>query len=123
MAWIEVHQSSSWHRKTIALAKALGVRRNEALGALVTLWLWSVEHAQDGKLGHLDARELAAAAGWHGKSERFVVALSDVGWLEKDGAIHDWDDYAGRLIEQRRADLERKRKDREDRRKGDMGGR
>lgn len=117
MAWIELHQASAWHRKTIGLAKSLGVRRNEAFGALNTLWLWAVEHAQDGHIGHLTDREVAAAAGWHGRPDRFVLGLHDNGWLDDDGALHDWHDYAGRLIEQRKADIERKRKDRDEREK------
>lgn len=92
------------------------MRRNEAWGALSTLWLWAVEHAQDGQLGHLTDREVAAGAGWHGNAAKFVLALSHNGWLDDGGYIHDWHDFAGRLIEQRAAEIERKRVDREEKR-------
>lgn len=113
MAWLELHQSVAWHRKTIALSKELGVRRPEALGLISTLWLWALEHAQDGRLGHLTDREVAAAAGWHRKPATFVLAAHTVGYLDDDGSIHDWHDFAGRLIERRQSDLERKRDDRD----------
>lgn len=109
MAWLELHQSVAWHKKTCALATKLRVRRAEALGLVATLWLWALEHAQDGALGHLTDREVSAAAGWHKRPEDFVLALNAVGFLDADGSIHDWYDFAGRLIEQRRDDLERKR--------------
>lgn len=117
MAWMELHDSGPWHKKTIALAKELNVRRNEAWGALTTLWPWALNHAQDGRLGHLTDKEVAAAAGWHGNAAKFVVALNKTGWLDDDGSLHDWHDYAGRLIEQRLADLEKKRLDREAKRR------
>jgi hypothetical protein len=115
VAWIELHQSAAWHRKTIALSKELGVRRNEAFGALATLWLWSVEHAQDGQIGHLTDKEVAAGAGWHGNAARFVLALNKTGWLDDGGYLHDWQDYAGRLIDRRADDLEHRRIRREER--------
>lgn len=116
MAWTELHQSAAWHPKTISLGKELGVRSREAFGLITTLWLWALEHAQDGCLGHLTDREVAAAAGWHRKPSVFVLAARKVGFVDDDGRLHDWDDYAGRLIEQRVADLERKREDRDKKR-------
>lgn len=115
MAWLELHQSAAWHSKTVALAQELGVRRNEALGALCTLWLWALEHAQNGHLGHLTDKEVAAAAGWHRRATTFRAALHNTGWLDDDGAIHDWHDFAGRLIAKRQGDLARKREDYEQR--------
>ena len=117
MAWIELHQAVAWHRKTIRLAKTLGVRRPEALGLISTLWLWAVEHAQDGQLGHLTEKEVSAAAGWHKGAQPFVLAIRDAEFLDEDSYLHDWHDFAGRLIEARHDDIERKRKDREDKRK------
>lgn len=109
MAWLELHQSVAWHRKTCALATKLNVRRAEALGLVATLWLWALEHAQDGALGHLTDREVSAAAGWHRKPEGFVLALSEVGFLDPDGGIHDWYDFAGKLIEKRQDNTDRMR--------------
>ena len=116
MAWTELHQSAAWHRKTVDLGKKLGVRRPEALGLICTLWLWALEHAQDGQLGHLTEKEVSAAAGWHKTAKPFVLAIHDAGFLDDGGYLHDWHDYAGRLIEQRQADIDQKRTDREQRR-------
>lgn len=116
MAWTELHQGVAWHKKTVALGRELGVRRAEALGLIATLWLWALEHAQDGQLGHLTDKEVAAAAGWHKSAAPFVEALATVRWLDEGGYLHDWHDYAGRLIEQRQTDLDKKRADREDKR-------
>lgn len=117
MSWIELHQDVAWKRKTYDLAKELGVRRAEALGLLVTLWLWAIEHAQDGQLGHLTHKEVSAVSGWHRSSELFVLALHKTRWLDSNGYLHDWHDFAGRLIEQREDDRDRKRADRQERRK------
>jgi len=116
MAWIELHQSVAWHRKTTTLAKELNVRRPEALGLMSGLWLWAVEAAQDGNLSHITDKEIAASAGWHGNPGRFVSALTTAGYLDEDRSIHDWYDFAGRLIESRITDRDRKREDREQRR-------
>ena len=118
MAWLELHQSVAWHKKTCALANKLKVRRPEALGLVATLWLWALEHAQDGALGHLTDREVAAAAGWHRNPAEFVLALNAVGFLDADGAIHDWYDFAGRLIDQRQENAKRMRAARDERHGG-----
>lgn len=109
MAWLELHQSVAWHKKTYTLAGLLRVRRAEALGLIATLWLWALEHAQDGSLGHLTDREVAAAAGWHRRPSEFVLACHKAEFLDDDGAIHDWYDFAGRLIEQRQDNADRMR--------------
>lgn len=115
MAWLELHQSVAWHKKTYALAQKLKVRRAEALGLVATLWLWALEHAQDGALGHLTDREVSAAAGWHRNPAQFVLALNEVGFLDNDGSIHDWYDFAGRLIERRQDNADRMRSERTER--------
>lgn len=40
----------------------------------------------------------------------FGEALREAGWIDKDGKIHDWDDYAGKLIRSREVDRLRHRK-------------
>ena len=57
----------------------------------------------------LSPRTIAAGAGWRGDARAFADALVQAGWLDGDGTIHDWQEYAGRLIERRRQDAERKR--------------
>jgi hypothetical protein len=110
MAWIEFHQSLISHPKTKRLARRLGLPIPTAVGYLACLWCWCLEYAQDGNLSRYDAEELADAAMYQGEdSEGFVIALIDAGFLEKvDGLqVHDWHDYAGRLVERRAANAKR----------------
>lgn len=110
MAWIEFHQSLISHPKTKRLARRLGLPIPAIIGHLACFWCWCLEYAQDGNLSRYDAEELADAAMYQGEdSEGFVAALIDAGFLEKvDGLqVHDWHDYAGRLVERRAANAKR----------------
>lgn len=101
------------------------------IGHLHLLWWWSLEYAPDGNLSDFDSFEIADAAGWDGDPDTFIEHLVDCGpgdkpgFLERNGeygapdesmignlVIHDWWDYAGKLIAKRQADAERKRKGR-----------
>jgi hypothetical protein len=110
MAWIEFHQSLVSHPKTKRLARRLGLPIPATVGYLACFWCWCLEYAQDGNLSRYDAGELADAAMYQGEdSEGFVIALIEAGFLEKaDGLqVHDWHDYAGRLVERRAANAKR----------------
>ena len=104
MAWIEVHQSLPSHRKTRKLARLLGLKPPggipQAIGHMVMLWLWCVDNAQSGDISNIDKGDIADAAGWTKDPDVFVWALGDAGFLDTDGKIHDWNDYAGKLIMQ-----------------------
>lgn len=126
MAWIEVHQELTRHHKVKRLARALEISRPQAVGHLFFLWSWALDHAPSGDLSGFDDEEIAEESGWdrdqpaHGPphdSTEFVQALRDAGWL--DGSdLHDWDEYAGRLLAKREANKERARKAREARTHG-----
>jgi DnaD/phage-associated family protein len=112
MAWIEVHQSLPTHHKLKKLARALGLKKNgiaEAVGHMCMLWLWSIDNAPDGQLSGIDAGDIAEAAGWGGDANKLVEAMTCAGFIV-DGAIHDWDDYIGRLND-RRADNARRNRE------------
>jgi hypothetical protein len=80
-----------------------------AVGHLHFLWWWALSYAQDGNLADFEDDDVAFAAGWEAEPNQFVAALQKAGFL--DGRqIHDWLDYAGRLIEKRRENAERMRK-------------
>ena len=125
MAWIELHQSLTTHKKTRRLARALGLGVPEgipqAIGHLCMFWLWCVDGTDDGSLADLDAQDIADAAGWTGDPRVFADAMCAAEFIDKgpDGimAIHDWDDYIGRLIrlreETKRKEKMRKREYRE----------
>lgn len=110
--WIESHQEIARHPKTRRLALKLGVSRAAAIGHLHLLWWWAVDYAQDGDLTGIEAETIAEEAMWDGDPVLFVQALGESGWLdEQDGRrmVHDWYEYAGKLIETRQKDAQRKR--------------
>ena len=122
MAWIESHQSLKDHPKTKRAARKLGIGVPALIGHLHCLWWWALEYAPDGNLAGFDAEDIAEAALWDGEPARFVTALMEcgpgdhVGFLDTDEdgnlLVHDWQDYAGKLIERRRSDAARKRGER-----------
>lgn len=116
MAWIESHQGLREHPKTRRLMRFLSIPLPNAVGHLHCFWWWALDHAQDGNLNKYDVYDIADAAAWNGDAEIFVNGMVDAGFIRKENSeivIHDWMDYAGRLIERRQKDAERKRKERD----------
>jgi hypothetical protein len=112
VAWIELHQSLWTHRKTLLLAAALDLDETYAGAHVARLWTWALDNAPEGDLSGLPPRVIAFGAAWKGDAAMFVEALVEVGWLERDGEslwLHDWEEYAGRLIAKRQANAERMR--------------
>jgi len=112
MAWIESHQSLARHPKTRRLARDFGCSIATAIGYLHLVWYFALDYAQDGDLARFCDADIAEAVGLDGDPTRFVQALTDAGFLDPDRRIHDWQDYAGRLVQRRQADADRKRADR-----------
>lgn len=121
MAWIEVHQALRGHRKTLALRRQLGMENDaQAIGHLVCLWLWTLDNAPDGDLSEMDDATIAYGADFpEERAEEFVKALQKARFLDGK-CIHNWEEYAGRLIAIRESNRERARKARE--RKRAKGG-
>lgn len=118
--WIESHQSLRDHPKLIRAARRLKITRPQLIGHLHCLWWWALDYAQDGDLSAYAVEDIADAAEWTGDAADFVGALAETarigdrpGFLEKQesGAflIHDWYDYAGKLLDKRAMDAARKR--------------
>jgi hypothetical protein len=104
--WIESHTTVGAHPKTRKLGRRLGINVPQAVGHLHLLWHWAVDYAQDGDLTRHDAEDIALGAQWDGEPDIFLEALSDAGWIDADDSgrrIHDWHDFAGKLIEAREA--------------------
>lgn len=121
MSYVESHQELGSHPKTKRSAKQLGLSIPTLLGHLHLLWHWALDYAPDGNLAEFSADEIAEAALWEGDPELFIEALVDCGPGKRSGflertegrlAIHDWDEYGGKLFEKRRRDMERKRETR-----------
>jgi len=112
MAWIESHQELAQHPKTRRLVRALGVSLPTAIGHLHMLWWWAMDYADQGDLTAYSDEDIADAVAWDGDARVFVTALRTAGFLNEDRTIHDWRTYVGRLLDKRRADAERKRRER-----------
>jgi len=101
MAWIELHQSVWTHRKTWALADELGVSPGQAVMHLAALWCWAIDSAPRGDLGGVRPESIARAAQWGGDPQTFITAAVVAGYLDADEdalRLHDWADYAGKLM-------------------------
>ncbi|PTX99247.1 hypothetical protein DB345_02405 [Spartobacteria bacterium LR76] len=116
MAWIESHQEMARHPKTRRVALRLGISKAAVIGHLHLLWWWTLDFAPDGDLSGFDAEEVAAVAEWEGDAEQFLQALLDTGWLDEGRRVHNWEDYAGRLVTAREGIRERQRRCREKKR-------
>jgi len=123
MAWIRSDVSLPMHPKTKRLARLLDIPVVQVIGHLHALWYWCYEYAPDGDLSHFDVADIAEAAMWEGDAETFINALLEcgpgdkAGFLERDPEgrlrVHDWEEYAGKLIEQRERARERAKRWRE----------
>jgi hypothetical protein len=116
MAWIESHQALGRHPKTLRLAAELGCTLPTAVGYLQFLWWWALDYAQDGVV-EPDAKALVGrACEWRGRPDRFWTSLITAGFVDPlpggGVQVHDWAEYAGRLIDKRTKDAERKRQGR-----------
>ena len=113
MAWYEAHQTMARHPKTLKLARLLKQDRRYAVGLLHDLFSWALDVAgKYGDLPGLEAEDIAVALDMPGKKGLAIVAaLVDAGYLERDDrgtyGIHDWYDYAGKLMDRREADKQR----------------
>ena len=104
MSWIESNQEVGRHPKTKKLARLLEVSVVTAVGHLHYLWWWAMDFAQDGYIGKYDDFDIAEACLWAGDHQSFVEALLQSGFVDKTESgllIHDWFEYAGRLIIQK----------------------
>jgi hypothetical protein len=113
MAWLQVHQTLKDHRKLLEAADILEVTPPHMMGILISFWLWALDNAPSGTLGGISSRIIARAAQWEGDPDRLVEALTASKWLDEGEnglEIHDWYEYAGKLIDQRIAERERSKR-------------
>jgi len=101
MAWIESHQTLGNHPKTKKMARLCGISLPAAVGHLQFLWWWAMDYAQDGDLSRFDIFDISDAAMWEGDATVFISSIKESGFLDDNMHIHDWNDYAGKLIERR----------------------
>jgi hypothetical protein len=116
MAWIESHQALAHHPKTIRLAAALKCGVPAAIGYVHLLWYWALDYAPEGSIDADMRDQVALACHWRGKTETFWLGMLQAGFIESSDAgirIHDWMDYAGRLIDRRDANRARSKRARD----------
>lgn len=130
MAWVSAHEGVRDHPKTRALARKLQCSRHEAIGILVTLWLWGLNNAdRDGNILSATADDIADGIMYRGQSagqsaheaaEHLLESLISTGWIDvaDDGhfILHDWDvwqDQWYKALDKRAKEAERKRKQRQ----------
>lgn len=109
MAWIESHQELREHPKTKRLCRLLGVNRREAVGLLHFLWWWAYDYAAEGDLSSFTDEDIADAVDWEGDAALLTGALIEAGFLDDSRHIHDWEEFAEKWIERRRANADRMR--------------
>ena len=100
MSWIKVDVTTCDKVKIIHIARAWGVRVNEAFGAWFRLWAWFDGVTEDGRLDFLKPEDCDAKAGLNG----IGAALSDVGWIEfgeRGAIIIGWDKHNGKSAKKR----------------------
>lgn len=105
LPWIQVYSNLADHPKIYALVDRMKLRRNsEAVGIVVSLWLWAAKNAPDGDLSGFPKRAIADAVGYSSSyAGRLCQLLVETRWLdEKEGGgylLHDWEEYAALLID------------------------
>ena len=112
MAWIPSHQELSRHPKTLRLARQMGQTLPETIGQLHLLWYWCMDFAPDGDLSRHDFADVAYAMMAQAPPEELRAALLECGFLDEEGSrlmLHDWNDYGGKLILEKRAQAQRKK--------------
>ncbi|SBV99804.1 Prophage LambdaSo, replication protein O (modular protein) [uncultured delta proteobacterium] len=87
------------HRKRKRLRLLLGPGSTDCL---IDLWIATAMTHPSGVLQGMDEIDIALEAGWEDEPQKFVTALVECGFLEKDEygayALHDWSDHQGYAI-------------------------
>lgn len=107
------------------MAKDIECSQKEALGILVSLWLWGLNNAdQTGKLRSCDKNDVAEEVFSKGLSEgldkrKIVDSLISQRWIDEaedgDLYLHDWDTWQEqwyKFLKNKEYDAERKRVER-----------
>ena len=114
LPWIQVYSNLADHPKIYALVDRMKLRRNsEAVGIVVSLWLWAAKNAPDGDLSGFPERAIADAVGYSSSyAGKLCKLLVETRWLdetENGYALHDWVEYAPAIIDMYEKDKNRTR--------------
>lgn len=117
MAWISVDQKLIGG-KLRKLHKEIGCSRHEAIGILVSLWLWGLDNAEpDGLITNADADDIAEVLkpGLENTldPDEVVKALIETGWIDQEERslyFHDWSEwrkYYNKFVKDRESNKKR----------------
>jgi hypothetical protein len=110
--WIRLNANTPDDPRVHKLAEQLGISPSHALGLVVRVWCAMAGHAQDGVLGDIPPRAIAAWAGWGGSrltnADKFATAFREL-FADEHGNAPDYQDLQGKLIERMERDRARKR--------------
>lgn len=117
MAWISVDQKLIGG-KLRSLYKAIGCSQNEAIGILISLWLWGIDNAEmDGLMVSADREDIKKSfdGGLSGEidGDRVVDCLIETGWIDEEEDqlyLHDWKEwraYYNRYVKDKKGNCER----------------
>lgn len=117
--WLPIEIGLSRHRKTRELARLWNTTPQAVVGFLLDFWGYLLEYQPDGDAAAIPVEDLehmacAVNSARIGVVKTALEELQSVGFVDRDGHAHDWDEYAGRIIEKREANrkrMARKRKD------------
>lgn len=105
MTYVPLHMSVYTHRKTLKFTRTLQIEVDSAVGKLGRLWNWAIDNAPDGQLLDIDAGMIADVMNWRGDEQQLLSALITAGFIditeEQIMSIHAWEEYGGRLNDQR----------------------
>lgn len=111
MAWLKIDQTLRDNRKICNAAEDLKIEPAHMAGMMVLFWLWAIDNAPSGSLAELTDGTIARGAMYGGDPKTFIEVLVKRGLLnenEEGLQIHDWEEYAGNLLDKRRKDARRK---------------
>ena len=93
MSWIKIQNGVVTNKKTARLAGQMKWKKLEAVGFLVSFWIWALENCEDGLLKDISDNEIAFAVGLE-NADGILHALQIAGLVDKNPLrIHDWPEY------------------------------
>jgi hypothetical protein len=108
MNWIRVDVGIAADPKLHQFAKALKVRRAEAVGLFVMTLCQFPDHARDGDIAKVADETLAEWAGWTKKPATYAAAFRAV-FCEGSSVVSGWDKHNGAPLRKADSDARRKR--------------
>ena len=95
MSWLKIQAGLVTNKKTARLAGQMKWKKLEAVGFLVSFWIWAIENCEGGLLRDISDSELAFAVGVE-NAEGILAALKNSGLVDSDPLrIHDWPEHQG----------------------------